>query len=173
MANPSPFLPFDELDYHIIRQLHRDARTPASEIARVVGANQRTIRNRIDRLVELGALRLTAVVEPYVFGYVMSTDIFLEVDPEKEGEIVDCLLRMPEICYLAYGQSTNEISIEARFKSNAEMYDFLRQALPSIPGVRVTSYALVPRILRNIDQWLPRPTDFGLSDQEKLDGQDQ
>ena len=163
MTNFSPFLPFDELDYRILQQLNRDARAPASEIARAVGANQRTVRNRIDRLVELGAVRLTAVVDPYLFGYVMSTDIFLEVDPQKEEQIVDCLLRMPEICYLAYGQGTNEISIEARFKNNVEMYDFLRQALPSIPGVRVTSYALVPRILRNIDQWLPRPEDFGLT----------
>lgn len=166
MTPSSLSLPFDELDYQIIQLLNQDARHSASEIARSVGARERTIRNRIDRLVELGALRLTAVVDPSAFGYQTSVDIFLQVDLEREAEIVDCLLHMPEICYLAYGQGTNEMSIEARFKSNAEMYDFLKRTLPAIPGLSVTSYALVPRILRNIDQWLPRPEDFGLPSQE-------
>jgi hypothetical protein len=34
-----------------------------------------------------------------------------------------------------------------------------------MPGVKVTSYALVPRILRNIDEWMPKPEDF----REKLE----
>jgi DNA-binding Lrp family transcriptional regulator len=172
MATSSLSLPFDELDYQIIQLLNLDARHSASEIARSVGARERTIRNRIDRLVELGALRLTAVVDPSAFGYQTSVDIFLQVDLEREAEIVDCLLHMPEICYLAYGQGTNEMSIEARFKSNAEMYDFLKQTLTTIPGLSVTSYALVPRILRKIDQWLPRPEDFGLPSQERPGCQD-
>jgi len=165
-SHPIP-LPFDELDYQIIRLLNQDARHSASEIARLTGAKERTIRNRIDRLVDLGAVRLTAVVEPSVFGYQTSVDIFLQVDLERETEIVDCLLNRPEICYLAYGLGTNEISIEARFKSNAEMHDFLKRTLPAIAGLSVTSYALVPRILRNIDQWLPRPEDFGLQSQDR------
>jgi Lrp/AsnC family transcriptional regulator, regulator for asnA, asnC and gidA len=172
MTTHPHLLPFDELDYQIIQLLNQDARHSASEIARIAGANERTIRNRIDRLVELGALRLTAVVDPNAFGYQTSVDIFLQVDLEREAEIVDCLLRMPEICYLAYGQGTNEMSIEARFKSNAEMYDFLKRTLPAITGLSVTSYALVPRILRNIDQWLPRSEDFGLPSQERQGCQD-
>ncbi len=160
-TQPLP-LPFDELDYRIMHLLNQDARCPASEIARLTGAKERTIRNRIDRLVALGALRLTAVVDPSTFGYQTSVDIFLQVDLEREAEVVDCLLHMPEISYLAYGQGTNEISIEARFKGNAEMYDFLKHKLTAIAGLSVTSYTLVPRILRNIDQWLPRPEDFGL-----------
>jgi len=172
MTTSSLPLPFDELDFQIIQLLNQDARHSASEIARAVGAKERTIRNRIDRLVSLGALRLTAVVDPKAFGYHTSVDIFLRVDLEREVEIVDCLLKMPEICYLAFGQGTDEISIEARFRSNAEMYEFLKHRLPAIEGVVVTSYALVPRILRNIDQWLPRPEDFGLPALEQTDCQD-
>lgn len=172
MTSSSYSPPFDELDYRIILLLNQDARHSASEIARAVGAKERTIRNRIDRLVELGALRLTAVVDPSVFGYHTSVDIFLQVDLDREAEVVDCLLHIPEICYLAYGQGTNEMSIEARFKSNAEMYDFLKRTLPAIAGLSVTSYTLVPRILRNIDQWLPCPEDFGLPAQKQPGCQD-
>ena len=66
---------FDQIDHQIIRILHNDARTSASEIARELNANERTIRKRIDRLVRLGAVRLTAIIDPEVFGYVTAVDI--------------------------------------------------------------------------------------------------
>ncbi len=153
----------DELDYQIVRALHADARVAASEISRLTGANERTIRKRIDRLVEDGIIRLTAIINPLAFGYVTAADILLEADPALEEEIVQRLFSMPEITYVAFGQGSQEISIEARFKDNDEMREFLRKTLPSIPGVSVSRYALVPRILRNIDEWMPPRDDFGLS----------
>lgn len=162
MLKTNPFLPFDDLDYRIVCELRKNARASASEIARNVNANERTVRKRIDRLVNLKAVRLTAVVEPKVFGYGISVDIFLEIAHDYEEEILHSLINMPQITYLAYGEGTNDISIESRFKNNEEMHTFLRHTLPGIPGVKVTGYALVPGILRNIDEWMPPPEDFGI-----------
>lgn len=155
-----PIAPFDELDHQILLTLRRDARTPAADIARLTGANERTVRNRIDRMVRSGAIRLTSIVDPHAFGYINTVDIFLEVDPQQEQLALENLLNHQEITYLALGQGTQEISIEARFKDNADMREFLGRTLPAVPGVRVKGYALVPRILRNIDEWLPKLEDF-------------
>jgi DNA-binding Lrp family transcriptional regulator len=152
----------DQLDYDIIQALHADARVAASEIARLTGTNERTVRKRIDRLVADGVIRLTAIIDPLAFGYVTAADILLEADPAREDEILALLASMPEITYIAFGQGSQEISIEARFKDNDELREFMRKTLPSIPGVTVNRYALVPRILRNIDEWLPPKADFGL-----------
>lgn len=154
----------DQLDYDIIRLLHEDARVAASEIARHTGANERTVRKRIDRLVGEGIIRLTAIIDPTAFGYVTAADILLEADPAQEEQIVQRLFSMPEITYVAFGQGSQEISIEARFKDNDELREFLRKTLPSIPGVTVSRYALVPRILRNIDEWIPPREDFGIEE---------
>ena len=43
---------FDALDYHINSGIHQDGRLPATELARLVGADVRTVRNRITRLVK-------------------------------------------------------------------------------------------------------------------------
>jgi hypothetical protein len=67
---------------------------------------------------------------------------------------------MPEVTYVALGQETKEISIEARFKDNQGLREFLGRTLPGIPGVQVSRYTLVPRILRNIDEWMPPREDF-------------
>jgi DNA-binding Lrp family transcriptional regulator len=156
----TPNHPFDKLDFRIIHELNEDARRSASEIARAVSANERTVRKRIDRLVQSGAVRLTAVVNPPAFGYDTAVDIFLEVDPHQEKEIIDRLSEMQEVSYIAFGQGTNELSIEARFKDNGEMREFLGQTLPSIASLKVTRYTLVPRIFRNIDEWMPKEEDF-------------
>jgi DNA-binding Lrp family transcriptional regulator len=152
--------PLDRLDYMILRELRQDARIPAAEIARKIGANERTIRKRIERMVSLGAVRLTSIVDPSFFGYVITADIFLEVDVDREQEVIATLLKMPEVSYLAFGQGTQDLSIEVRFKNGEQLREFLRTALPSIPGVRVKGYALVPRILRNIDEWMPPEDEF-------------
>lgn len=150
----------DQLDYQILQALHQDARTPAVDIARLTGANERTVRKRIERLVADGVVRLTAILEPAAFGYLTAADIFLEVEPALEDQIIQTLMAMPEVTYLAYGQGTKQVSIEARFKDNDALRTFLRHRLADLPGVSITGYAYVPRILRNIDEWMPPVDEF-------------
>ena len=157
---------FDQIDHQIIQALHKDARLSASEIARSLNANERTIRKRIDRLVRLGAVRLTAIIDPEVFGYMTAVDIFLEGDEDKEEEVIQRFLTLPDISYIAYGEGTKDLSIECRFKNNEGMREFLRKKLPAIEGVQIRGYSLVPRILRNIDEWMPRDDDFRLEENE-------
>ncbi len=157
---------FDLVDQKIIQLLHEDARTSASEIARALDANERTIRKRIDRLVRLGAIRLTAIVSPEAFGYLTAVDVFLEVEPDQEDEVIQNFLNTPEVSYIALGQGNRDLSIECRFKTNDDMREFLRKRLPSINGVTVRGYSLVPRIIRNIDAWLPKDSDFAIGNHD-------
>ena len=153
---------FDNMDYEIIQALHENARVAASEIARKTGANERTVRKRIERLLNENVVRLTAILNPLAFGYITAADIFIQVEPEREAAVIDALMGMPEVTYVAFGQGTNEVSIEARFKDNDAFREFIRTTLASMEGVTVDRYALVPRILRNIDEWMPPKDDFGL-----------
>jgi Lrp/AsnC family transcriptional regulator, regulator for asnA, asnC and gidA len=150
----------DRLDYLIIQELHKDARSPATLIGKKTGADARTVRNRIERLVELGVVRLTAIADPRFFGYSTAADIFLEVDPAEEQNLIERFLGMQEISYVAYGAGSGEISLEVRFKNNAELREFLVHRLPSFPGVRHLRHTLVPQILKNINEWSPAEADF-------------
>lgn len=154
----SPF--FDTLDYRIIQHLHADGRATATSIAIDTGADVRTVRNRIARLIGMGAIRVTAIAEPSSFGYHTAADIFLQVNHEQEAELIPRFLAMKEISYVAYGAGSGEISLEVRFKNNAELREFLVHTLPAIPGVKTIRHTLVPQILKNIDEWLPGESDF-------------
>jgi Lrp/AsnC family transcriptional regulator, regulator for asnA, asnC and gidA len=156
----NPFTLFDNIDSKIIKKLQKDSRKPAKKIAEELNLNDRTVRKRIDRMIEMGVGRFALILDPAMFGYSVSVDIFLEIDLVKEEEIIRKLLAMPQVSYLAFGQETNELSLEARYKSTEQLYEFLWKIIPGIEGVKVTKYALVPRILRNIDEWMPSEDDF-------------
>jgi DNA-binding Lrp family transcriptional regulator len=151
---------FDTLDYRIFLELHRNGRAPATEIALAVGADVRTVRNRITRLALAGAMRITAIANPQAFGYATAADIFLEVDPQQEEALIKRFCEMQEISYIAYGAGSGEVSLEVRFKNNGELRDFLVHSLPAIPGVKTIRHTLVPEILKNIDEWQPLENDF-------------
>ena len=148
-------LPFDNLDYQIIRCLNEDARMSAVDLEKVTKANQRTIRKRIQRLIDMGALRLRAVVEPKVFGFGISVDIFVTLDGADEADVIEKLGEMPPVTYIATGQNAEELSLECRFQDMEAMEAFFKHDLTSLEGVKVKGYALVPRIVKNIDDWLP------------------
>lgn len=154
------FALFDKTDYKIIKMLQRDSRTPAKKIAETLKLNDRTVRKRIDRMIDMGIGRFALILDPSLFNYSISVDILLEIDLEREEEIVEKLLEMPYVSYMAFGQETNELSIQARYKSTEDLYEFLWKVIPGIEGVKVSEYALVPRIMRNIDEWIPAEGDF-------------
>ncbi len=155
MKNSSIPLPFDQLDYEIITLLNEDARMSAAEMEKRTGSNQRNIRKRLNKLLDLGAIRLKGLVEPKVFGYGISVDIFLSCEDGTEEQILKELREKTPICYLAVGQTNNELSIEARFQDFESMDYFMKKELTSIEGLTIKGYALVPRIVQNIDSWLP------------------
>lgn len=161
----NPFSPFDELDYKILLELRKNARMPASEIARVLDENERKIRKRIDRLVEMNIGKFTVVMDPKMFGYGIYVDIFLEIDPAREAGITETLLQIRELSFLANGQESDKMSIEAYFKTTEGLYAFLRETLPSIDGIKKIDYALIPRMLKDTYDWMPPPENFGVNEE--------
>jgi Lrp/AsnC family transcriptional regulator for asnA, asnC and gidA len=156
---------FDQLDRHIIQLLQTDGRATSAEIARQLGASERTVRNRINRLVEEGAILPTVVVNHKRFGYPTAVDIFCEVDISRMAEIGQALAQLPEVNYIAYSTGDQDISIQALLESGDAVYEFV-QRLVSIPGIRRTKTVLVPRIVKNTYEWIPPVTDFAEYDGE-------
>jgi Lrp/AsnC family transcriptional regulator for asnA, asnC and gidA len=150
---------FDKLDQCIIRLLQKNGRAKSAVLARELGVSDRTVRNRIKRLVEQGAILPTVVVNHRSFGYHTAVDIFCEVDMSRMAEVGHALLQLPEVNYIAFSTGDQDFSVQALLESSDAVYDFV-QKLVSIPGVRRTRTVLVPRILKDAYQWMPPDSDF-------------
>jgi Lrp/AsnC family transcriptional regulator for asnA, asnC and gidA len=145
----------DCIDRRIIEVLNQDARQSSASIARQVGIPERTVHNRIKRLVEANIMKTVAVVNPRAFGYQMAVDIFCELDVGFYPQAMEELLKMPEISYIAISTGDQDVSLQAIFRNSDEMQDFITHKLHQVPGMRRTRTVLIPRILKDTYEWLP------------------
>jgi len=146
---------FDPLDQAIITYLNRDARIPSARIARDMGVAERTVNNRIKRLVETKVIQPIAVVNPASFGYTIAVEIYCELEVGHQEQAITAIVNMPEVSYIALSTGDQDISLQAFFKDSEEMHAFISQKLHHVPGMRRTRTVLIPQIIKDNYQWLP------------------
>lgn len=159
--NNSSLKRFDKLDYKIIKALKNDVRMPAAQIAEEIDANSRTVSRRIERLIELGAIVPTVFVIPEVFGYNCVVDIGLEVEKEHYNEVLQILFESSIASYISSGSGKVNLLFQGRFRGTGEMMEYLETKIPDMPGTKLNSYVILPKIHHNIDHWMPEKEDFG------------
>src|SRR5215211_4085587 len=98
----APALSLDALDRRIVAILQRDGRLSNSAIARALGVAEATIRRRIERLVDSGALRIVAVPSPELAGLTLSAIIGISCDLKRLEDVGRTIAGFTETRYLGY-----------------------------------------------------------------------
>ena len=126
----------------------------ASEIARQIGdISERVVRYRIDRMVEEGIIRVSAILSPQAFGLDTYADIWIEVESDKILEVAQKMAENENVTYVASSLGEADVSIQVVAKDTAEVYQFVTEVVRKVPGVRKTVTSIVPNILKDIYQW--------------------
>lgn len=149
----------DLLDREIICFLQRDGRISGSEIARQLNIPVRTVRHRIDQMIERKDILPTVIINRDNFGYRMAVDIFCQVEINKIEKVVEILKKFHEVNYIAYSFGDQDISIQVLVEDSDKAFQFVRK-LADVPEILRTKTVLVPRILKNTYEWIPPETDF-------------
>ena len=145
---------FDKVDVKIVNLLLEDGRMPASEIARRLGdISERAVRYRIDRMVNDGVIRISAVARPQAFGLTTIADVWMEVESDRILEVARKLAEFDNVSYVACGIGESDVSIQIVAKDTAEIYQFVTEVVRKVPGVRKTTTSIVPLILKDVYQW--------------------
>jgi Lrp/AsnC family transcriptional regulator for asnA, asnC and gidA len=145
---------FDKIDVKIVNLLLEDGRMSASEVARRIGdISERAVRYRIDRMVNDGAIQISAVVKPEAFGLTIKADVWLEVDSDQILDVARKMVVFENVTYVACGIGQNDISIQLVAKDTAEIYHFVTEVVRKVSGVRKTTTSIVPIILKDVYQW--------------------
>jgi Lrp/AsnC family transcriptional regulator for asnA, asnC and gidA len=145
---------FDATDVKIVNLLLDDGRMPASEIARRLDdISERAVRYRIDRMVNDGIVRVSAVAKPQAFGLTTIADVWLEVESDRILEVAKKMTEFDNISYVACGIGESDVSIQIVAKDTAEIYQFITEVVRKVPGVRKTTTSIVPLILKDVYQW--------------------
>ena len=159
---------FDKIDVKIVNLLLEDGRMPASKVARRLGdISERAVRYRIDKMVDDGAISISAVAKPQAFGLTTIADIWMEVESDRILEVARKMAAFDNVSYVACGIGESDVSIQIVAKDTTEIYQFVTEVARKTPGVRKTTTSIVPLIIKDVYQWrIPERIIRELSNEE-------
>ena len=159
---------FDKTDIKIVNLLLEDGRMSASEMSRRMGdISERSIRYRVDRMIDEGVIQISAVVSPEALGFTIKADVWLEVESDLIFEVAKKMAAFENVTYVACGIGQNDISIQIVAKDTSEIYYFVTEVVRKVTGVRKTTTSIVPIIIKDVYQWrVPERIANELSEKE-------
>ena len=143
----------DRIDRQIIALLQEHGRRANADIARLIKVSESTVKNRINRLIDNGILRILAVLNPQVLGYHSDVLVGIRVAQGKLKEVGNALKAMNEVVYLGYITGRYDILIEVVLRDPDELFHFLRERLLEIPGIISTETFYVMRTEKINYEW--------------------
>lgn len=144
----------DSIDRAIVDLLIEDGRMPCAEIARRLGnVSERSVRYRIQQLIEGRVIRVGAIVNPKTVGFGVIADVLMEIEPGHVQEVAHRMAELEAVSYVAYSTGDRDLSIQLYARDNDEMYRLVTEVIAKVPAVRKTTTILVPLVLKDVYEW--------------------
>lgn len=126
----------DERDRIIIDMLTKDARTPFTEIAKVLGVSETAVRKRVKALEEAGVIKqYTIVVDPSKLGYNLVSLTGIDTLPEKIFEVAQKLKNFDFVKKVYLTSGDHMIMTEIWARNGEDLSDIISNKLGKVNGV--------------------------------------
>jgi len=134
----------DEKDRVIIETLEKNARTPFTELARILGISEAAVRKRVENLQKRGIIeKYTIKVDPSKMGYENVTILGLDVEPQHFLEATRKLAKIDEIRWLVTSTGDHMIMAEIWAKDSNELSKIITEKIGGIQGVKKICPAII------------------------------
>lgn len=144
--------PLDGTSKAIIEQLQQDGRRPYAAIGKAVGLSEAAVRQRVQRLIESGAMQIVAVTNPLELGFARQAMIGIRVEGAL-NEVSDLLADMTEIDYVVVTAGSFDLLAEVVCESDEELLEILSNRIRTLPGVRSTETFVYLRLRKQTYSW--------------------
>jgi Lrp/AsnC family transcriptional regulator, regulator for asnA, asnC and gidA len=142
----------DEVSKGIIEQLQQDGRRAYAAIGKVVGLSEAAVRQRVQRLLEQGAMQIVAVTDPLELGFHRQAMVGIKAEGEL-GTIADQLAAMDEIDYVVITAGSFDLLVEVVCESDDHLLEILSHRIRSIPGVKGTETFVYLKLRKQTYSW--------------------
>jgi Lrp/AsnC family transcriptional regulator for asnA, asnC and gidA len=140
----------DEIDQAIVEALRRDGRRAFVQIAARLKVSPGMIRQRYNRLVKSGALKVVAISNPIHRGIKTMALIGIRTDGNQMLEVAAAVARLKEVVYLVVVSGRFDIVAEVFCRDHEDLLKFITEKLYTIPGVRETESFMHLKIVKEI-----------------------
>jgi Lrp/AsnC family transcriptional regulator for asnA, asnC and gidA len=140
----------DSIDQYIIEAMRKDGREAFAQIAEQLNVSPGMIRQRYNRLVELGYLKVVAVTNPLMMGMRTMALIGIRTDGRKMLQVAENVAKLNEVVYLVIVSGRYDIMAEVFCKDDEDMLKFLTEKLAKVDGIRETETFMHMKIMKEI-----------------------
>jgi len=128
----------DDTDLLIIKELKEDGRASNAQIAKNVNVSEGTVRRRLKRLTDDGAISVVAVPDPAKVGYSSEVLIGMQVEPDKLEEVAARMASLKWTTLVSITTGTYDVFAWAVLPNSNMLGDFIRDEVGKTPGVQRT-----------------------------------
>lgn len=140
----------DDIDRHIINALREDGRVAFAQLAEQLSVSPGMIRQRYNRLVDLGYLKVVAVTNPLMMGKRTMTMIGIRTDGRKMMDVANKIARFDEVVYIVATSGRYDLMLEVFCRDHEDMLNFMTEKLAKVDGVRETESFIYLKIIKEI-----------------------
>ncbi len=141
----------DDLSKQIIEQLQQDGRRSYASIGKAVGLSEAAVRQRVQRLVEVGAMQIVAVTDPMTLGFPRQTMVGLRCGGDLE-RVAGHLAGMEEIDYVVITAGSFDILVEVVCENDDQLLEILGR-IRAIPSVTTTETFVYLKLCKQTYSW--------------------
>jgi Lrp/AsnC family transcriptional regulator for asnA, asnC and gidA len=146
----TPPVTLDETDRQILAALRVDGREAFSQIADRLGVSPGMIRQRYNRLVETGFLKVSAITNPMQQGLKTMAMIGIRTEGDRMLQVATQVARLDEVVYLVVVSGRFDILAEVFCRDHEDLLRFITERLYHIEGVRETETFMHLKIVKEI-----------------------
>jgi len=140
----------DAIDQHILDAMRKDGRAAFAQIAGRLKVSPGMIRQRYNRLVELGILKVVAISNPLQRGFKTMAMVGIRTDGHQMLEVADAVSKLKEVVYLVVVSGRFVIMAEVVCRDHANLLEFITGKLYAIEGVREAETFMHLKIVKEI-----------------------
>lgn len=140
----------DSTDLNILEILRKDGRATFAEIATQLKVSPGMIRQRYNRLVDQGYVKVVAITNPAHRGLKTMALIGVRTDGNQMLKVADKIAKLKEVVYLVVVSGRYDIMLEVFCRDHADLLNFVTEKLYAIDGVRETETFMHLKIVKEI-----------------------
>ena len=148
---PDSRIVLDDLSKQIIEQLQQDGRRSYAAIGKAVGLSEAAVRQRVQRLIDVGAMQIVAVTDPMTLGFPRQTMVGIRCGGDLE-RVAGHLAGMEEIDYVVITAGSFDILIEVVCENDDQLLEILGR-IRSIPSVTTTETFVYLKLCKQTYSW--------------------
>ncbi|MFZ1042032.1 MAG: Lrp/AsnC family transcriptional regulator [Anaerolineales bacterium] len=140
----------DEIDQHILDAMRKDGRAAFAQIAAKLKVSPGMIRQRYNRLVDMGMLKVVAISNPLQRGFKTMALIGIRTDGNQMLDVADAISNLKEVVYLVVVSGRFDIMAEVICRDHEDLLNFITEKLYAIDGVRESETFMHLKIVKEI-----------------------